>query len=367
MKIFCPYRIAPLGAHIDHQYGVVCGASINIGIELVYNISDTDRFILTSSYYKSKIEISLNDLSRKNDWGDYFRGNLKYLLDNNYNIKKLIKCTFKAGLPPGGISSSSSSQIVFLKAVCNVNNIKLTEFQLIDAVYNTEKKYMNLSIGILDPSCEVLSKKHSLLFIDTLTKYYQIIENKEFSKKYEFIVIYPGFKRELINSKYNERVCELKSAYEKLDIENKKSFTLRDIPSYYYEKNKNKLNEVQSKRVIHYYSEMQRVKYGLQAWRNNEIITFGMLMNESCESSILNYECGSKSLIDLFKICKEVDGVLGSRFLGAGFNGSYLALIIKHKFKEIKKSILDAFLKRYPEVKNDIKILEVSLSNGIKC
>lgn len=30
MKTYCPYRIAPLGAHIDHQYGVVSGCAIDL-------------------------------------------------------------------------------------------------------------------------------------------------------------------------------------------------------------------------------------------------------------------------------------------------------------------------------------------------
>lgn len=40
MKAFCLYRICPLGAHIDHQYGVVSGTSVDIGI--TFNM---DRFI----------------------------------------------------------------------------------------------------------------------------------------------------------------------------------------------------------------------------------------------------------------------------------------------------------------------------------
>lgn len=31
---FCPYRICPLGAHIDHQYGKINGLAINYGINV---------------------------------------------------------------------------------------------------------------------------------------------------------------------------------------------------------------------------------------------------------------------------------------------------------------------------------------------
>lgn len=30
---FCPYRISPLGAHIDHQFGKINGLAIDKGIE----------------------------------------------------------------------------------------------------------------------------------------------------------------------------------------------------------------------------------------------------------------------------------------------------------------------------------------------
>ena len=31
---FCPYRISPLGAHIDHQYGKINGLAIDKGIHI---------------------------------------------------------------------------------------------------------------------------------------------------------------------------------------------------------------------------------------------------------------------------------------------------------------------------------------------
>jgi len=34
---FCPYRISPLGAHIDHQYGKINGLAIDKGIHLAYS------------------------------------------------------------------------------------------------------------------------------------------------------------------------------------------------------------------------------------------------------------------------------------------------------------------------------------------
>ena len=158
MKTYCPYRIAPLGAHIDHQYGVVCGCAINLGIHFDYEELNSDEIILTSNNYNGEIIFNVNDkLNRNNDCADYFRGIIKHI-KRKYFIIRGLKGNFIGDLPAGGISSSSSSQIAFLKAICCINNIKLSKEETINIVYKVEREYMNLSIGILDPSCEVLSK-----------------------------------------------------------------------------------------------------------------------------------------------------------------------------------------------------------------
>jgi galactokinase len=110
---------------------------------------------------------------------------------------------------------------------------------------------------------------------------------------------------------------------------------------------------------------MDRVRKGLQAWRNNDINTFGKLMNESCLSSINNYESGSNYLIDLFNITKDIDGVLGIRFLGAGFNGSSLALVKKDKLEYIENIIKEEYLSIYPELKNSFEFIPVEITDGV--
>lgn len=365
MKTFCPYRICPLGAHIDHQYGVVSGTSVDIGITFEYKKINSSKIILSSLDYKGSYEFDItSNNERCGDWADYFRGVIEEL-KKKYKFSKGIKGTFQGDLPSGGISSSSSSQIAFLLAICRINNIVLTKEEIIDIVYQVEHQFMGLNVGILDPSCEVLGKKDSLLFLDTLTKYSFSIENKEFDKEYQFIILYSGIKRNLVESQYNKRVEELKDCYDKLNIEQKNCGKLRDIPDYFYEKYKDVLNEIELKRSQHYFSESKRVKQGLQAWRKNDMMTFGKLMSESCLSSIYNYESGSKVLIDLFNITGNIDGILGIRFLGAGFNGSSLALIEKRKLEVINSKIKEEYIKLYPELKDSFKIVPVQLIDGV--
>ena len=38
---FCPYRIAPLGAHIDHQLGSINGLAIDKSIHIAYGVKES--------------------------------------------------------------------------------------------------------------------------------------------------------------------------------------------------------------------------------------------------------------------------------------------------------------------------------------
>ena len=39
--IFSPYRVCPLGAHVDHQHGLVTGFAIDKGVDLYFDVRDT--------------------------------------------------------------------------------------------------------------------------------------------------------------------------------------------------------------------------------------------------------------------------------------------------------------------------------------
>ena len=36
--IFSPYRVCPLGAHVDHQHGLVTGFAIDKGVDLYFDV-----------------------------------------------------------------------------------------------------------------------------------------------------------------------------------------------------------------------------------------------------------------------------------------------------------------------------------------
>ena len=52
--------------------------------------------------------------------------------------------------------------------------------------------------------------------------------------------------------------------------------------------------------------------------------------------------------------------------LGAGFNGSSLALVEKDKLDNVKENIKDKYISLYPELKDSFKIVEVVITDGVE-
>ena len=68
--ILTPYRVCPLGAHVDHQLGQVTGFAIDRGINLEFDITEDGTFDLISKNYPGHIMFTLVDeLEREMLWG----------------------------------------------------------------------------------------------------------------------------------------------------------------------------------------------------------------------------------------------------------------------------------------------------------
>src|SRR5262245_23911806 len=55
-RVFAPYRICPLGAHVDHQLGVVTGLALDAGIELAFSVNPDRTVRLRSLDFEGDVE-----------------------------------------------------------------------------------------------------------------------------------------------------------------------------------------------------------------------------------------------------------------------------------------------------------------------
>lgn len=115
---------------------------------------------------------------KQGDWADHLRGAAK-MLGEKYRLKVGLSGIIEGSLPIGGLSSSASVIICFLSALCKVNGIHLEPMEMILTAKAAENQYVGVSCGKLDQSCEVLSKKDQLLYLDTKDDSYELIPTSE--------------------------------------------------------------------------------------------------------------------------------------------------------------------------------------------
>jgi galactokinase len=356
-KIFTPYRICPLGAHVDHQLGLVTGFALDYGMTLTYEPEPSGRIYLISKNFTGRARTTVHKITNKTgEWGDYLRAAVAALLHADYELDVGFKGVIEGTLPIGGLSSSAAIIISYLRALCKLNKIKLTPEQLVALSHYAEATYIGLNNGILDQSCEVYSKKNGLLYLDTKTETYKIIPQSKRMPHYEFAIVFSGVEHALINSAYNSRVDECKAAayalkaYSGMHYNKVADSVLGDIDHEIYEKYKKKLPKNWQKRAEHFYSEVERVSQGVEAWRKGDLRTFGKLVFASGDSSINNYESGSPELKKLHEIALHTDGIYGGRFSGAGFKGCYMAIIDPRHAQKIKEVFQQEYLAAFPDM-----------------
>ncbi len=370
---FTPYRICPIGAHVDHNLGKITGFAIDKGIYIAYGPKMNGIIELRSLQFPKRAQWHVSEVpqTKENDWADHLRG-ATIALNTRYPLRIGLCAVIDGELPIGGLSSSASVIITFLSALASLNNIKLTPAEMITISKEAENKYVGVSCGKLDQSCEIYCRKDQLLFLDTQNDSYELISKHPAMKPFEIAVFFSGLERSLASSKFNMRVDEARSAayalmaFAGMDYGKFGETSLRDVPYEVYLKYKDKLPENWAKRAEHWYTECRRVEAGAEAWRHGDIGEFGRLSFESGKSSIENWETGSPELIKLYEIMTHTKGIYGGRFSGAGFKGCCMAIIDPAFEKEILEQVEREYLDAFPKLKGKYSAHICHTADGVR-
>ena len=437
--IFSPYRVCPLGAHVDHQHGLVTGFAIDKGVDLWFNITNTNRTDETNKWQDSHVHLESRTFEgtvdfdidapsqvKEGHWGDYARG-AKYALRKRFELKRGIEGVIQGSLPVGGLSSSAAVLIAYVMAFAKANDVTLQPFEVVKIASEAEREYIGLNNGLLDQACIALSKKNQLMFLDCDSNEYRLIpfggvktntdltditddktntdktdetdekantditDNADNNKSvqseksvvklktnscselpFEIGIFFSGLTRSLVNSDYNLRVYECKTAawnmlaYTDQPLKTFDKTFLRDIPKATFDKTRIAMPARFARRAEHFYSEYRRVRQGVTAWETGNLKLFGKLSFDSCESSIHNYECGSPELIAIYEIMRQLPGVYGGRFSGAGFKGACIALVDPAYKEEIQKVLTEKYLEQFPEYEKTFQVFWVKPDDGAR-
>ncbi len=370
--LHCPYRVCPLGAHVDHQYGLVTGFDLDKGVTLCFAPVKQPQVTLYSTTFAGEVCFDIcSSIHREKDWGDYARAAASALMAHGYRLNHGLCGIVEGSLPIGGLSSSAAVIIVYILALCQVNAIRLEASALIAIALWAENQYVGVNVGKLDQSCEVYCRKDHLLYLDTQNDSFELIPKNAKMPPFQIAVLFSGISRALVDSEYNARVDECKAAayalkaFAGIPYGRVSDTRLRDVPYEVFERFRERLPENWAKRAAHYFTEVGRVRRGVDAWENGDIQMLGQIIYESGNSSIYNYESGSPELRALHEIMLEAPGIYGGRFSGAGFKGCCMAIIDPVQGERMAEYITRRYVDRFPHLQESFSIHFCESADGV--
>lgn len=339
---FSPGRINLIGEHTDYNGGHVFPAAISLGTygAAKKRLDQKLRFYSGNFEKEGIIEVDLNHLvfDKKDSWTNYPKGVIKFLQEAGHQISSGMDVYVYGNIPNGsGLSSSASLELLIGIMLERLFELKLERLDLVKIGKKTENDFIGVNSGIMDQFAIGMGADQRAIYLDTNTLDYDLVPLELGS--YVIVIMNTNKRRELADSKYNERRLECEKAVEELNRKLAiKSLGELDEASFdqyaYLIKDSNRL-----KRARHAVLENQRTLKARAALEKEDLEQFGRLMNASHVSLEHDYEVTGLELDTLVHTAWEQKGVLGARMTGAGFGGCAIAIVAKEAVEDFKEQL----------------------------
>ncbi len=338
LKFFAPGRINLIGEHIDYNGGCVLPCALTIGTYGVVRKREDNKIRCYSLNFEDKgiIETEIENLKYQSEhnWVNYIKAVIWAFEQKGHKIDKGFDFVCFGTIPNGsGLSSSASLEILISKILIDLFNINISMVEASLISQFAENKFIGVNCGIMDQFAIAMGKKDNAIFLNTNTLDYKYAPVKLDDMK--IVISNTNKKRELADSKYNERRKECENSLLEIKKVKPEIETLADLTPEEFENIKDVIkDETWQKRVKHVLYENDRTKKAYEFLQQNNIIEFGKLLNLSHKSLKEDYEVTGVELDTLVEISWKQEGVIGSRMTGAGFGGCTVS-IVKEQFVDI--------------------------------
>lgn len=337
---FSPGRVNLIGEHTDYNGGNVFPCALSIGTYGLTTKRDDKKVRLYSNNFKDigVIEFDLDQLKfeKKHDWANYPKGVIKTFKDHGFDISNGFNVLVYGNIPNGsGLSSSASLELLTSIILKDTFNLEIDMVSMVKMSQEAENKFIGVNCGIMDQFAIGMGTKDCAILLDCNTLEYRY--SKINMNGYKLVIGNTNKKRGLVDSKYNERRAECEEALRILK-EYKNVSSLGELTEEDFESLKDKIeNPIIRKRAKHAVLENLRTLKAVETLENNDIKTFGELMNQSHISLRDDYEVTGIELDTLVEAAwNQKDNVIGSRMTGAGFGGCTINIV--------KEDAIDEFI-----------------------
>ena len=339
---FSPGRINLIGEHTDYNGGHVFPAAISLGTYGAARKRDDQLLRFFSGNFEEKgiIEVPLENLhfEPEHNWTNYPKGVLHFLQEAGHTIDRGMDVYVYGNIPNGsGLSSSASLELLTGVIAEKIFDLNLERLDLVKIGKLTENEFIGVNSGIMDQFAIGMGADQRAIYLDTNTLEYDLVPLD--LKDNVVVIMNTNKRRELADSKYNERRAECEKAVEELNRKLSIS-TLGELDEWSFDEYSYLIeDENRLKRARHAVLENQRTLQARAALQAGDLEKFGRLMNASHVSLEHDYEVTGLELDTLVHTAWEQEGVLGARMTGAGFGGCAIALVGKDAVESFKENV----------------------------
>ncbi|MFD1430894.1 galactokinase [Lacticaseibacillus mingshuiensis] len=331
-QYFSPGRINLIGEHTDYNGGHVFPCAISLGTYAAVGESGDQAFHLFSASIPNSpvITLPIDALTGGKDgqWSDYFKGMAQQLLKRGATFDRGLNIYIDGDLPNGaGLSSSASIELLTGIILKDNFALKVTMLDLIQDGRATENDFIGVNSGIMDQFAIGMGTKDHATLLDTNTLAYESLPLVLGDNV--IVIMNTNKRRELADSKYNERRSECEEALRRLQTQLSIQ-SLGDLSEDAFDQASYLIyDDTLIKRARHAVFENQRTLKAAAALEQGDLTGFGHLVSASGVSLAYDYEVTGKELDTLVQTALAQPGVLGARMTGAGFGGCAIALVAK--------------------------------------
>lgn len=361
---FSPSRINIIGEHIDYNGGMVMPCAILLGTYGVVRKRNDNIINLSSENFELKVKTSIDYLKyeKEHGWANYAKGVIFQILKAGYKAGGM-DILINGNIPNGAGLSSSASLEMLIGEMLNVmfNDGKIHRIELVKLCQKAENEFVGVMCGIMDQFTIGMGKKNKSMLLNCETLQFEYIDFN--LNDYIIVIMNTNKRRELNESKYNERrsECEeaLKIIKKNINIENLCNLSLEEFEKYsLFIK-----SELIKKRAKHVVYENFRVKKASIALKNGEIEKLGTLLKESHKSLKYLYEVTGVELDTIVETANSMEECAGARMTGAGFGGCAIAIVKENKVNEFIKNVSSVYSK---EIGYDADFYVTGIGDGTK-
>ena len=350
-EVFAPGRINLIGEHIDYQGGWVLPGAISLGQWIKATEIDGPSLHVKSPLgtwtYASADQLCASNPQDKPS--AFFKG-IWSSFQKRHPLSSIgLEIEIRGNLPLGaGLSASASLSAGLGQILHLVHNSPLSEQDLIQIAYETEREFVGTQCGYMDPYAVVKSKADHLLLLNNSDLSTQYIPCD--LGPYQLVLFHTKVTHELAHSPYNEKRAAVERAWELLKPLIPKDSVVEALPYLpleVLERHRDKLSPADYPLARFTLDEQLRVEKAVNAINAKDFSALGVLLNQSHQGLSALYQVSCPELDFMADWSRRQPGVLGARMMGGGFGGCTLNLVHQNELSPWAKEALNVYHNKF--------------------